>query len=325
MNSPLDSLKRSATLERSISVRVPGSTSNLGPGFDTLGLALSLYNTVTFDVLTSNDPAVPLVSVFGEGTGSLPCDGTNHIYRILRDQLSENPELLSRVRLRVECSVPVGSGLGSSGTATLAALWGASQLVGRVRDNIQLLADATSIEGHPDNVSPSLLGGFTISAMNAGQREVLVQKMSWPSHWQAMFVVPNRQLSTREARAVLPKAVPFQDAVHNVQRVSLLLAAVASANEDLLRNAFDDKLHEPYRQHLIPELVDLRRALRGSNALGCTLSGAGPTVMVMFSKRHRNEIETLVENWAAAQESVPRVLNLSVDQEGLKPLAGANE
>jgi homoserine kinase len=322
-----DTLASHPEIERRLMVRVPGSTSNLGPGFDTLGLALQIYNTVTFNVLKKNDPAIPLISWSGSETmpesgtvKRIPLDETNHIYKIVASHLRGDSELLSRLRITIQCAIPIGSGLGSSGTATLAALWAAQMLKTGEIEARTLLADATKVEGHPDNVSPSLFGGFTTSVDTGGERGVIVQNLKWPDEWESLFVVPMRQLETAKARAALPASVSLKDAVHNVQRVSLLLAAIAQKDEEALSYALDDRLHEPYRASLVPELGELKKLASGAGALGVTLSGAGPTVMIWVSSLHREYVFETVRKWAGAQEANPHILRLSVDRKGLKSL-----
>jgi len=304
---------------RSVTVRVPGATSNLGPGFDTLGLAMNVYNTVTFDVLEHDDKSVPLITLSERTNQKLPSDATNQIYQLLANELGAHAQLLSRVRMHIDCTVPIGAGLGSSGAAALSALWAADALRDLAYDEKQLLRRAVAVEGHPDNVSPSLLGGFTVSAVSKS-RDVLVKKLAWPDDWRPIFVVPVRELSTKHARSVLPRLVPRMDAVHNVQRVALLLAAVAAKDETLLFEALDDKLHEPYRASLVPELAELRKLSRHSEVYGCVLSGAGPTIMLLTHSRSLNNVSGILEDWAAAQQQQPQILKLEVDNQGLKQI-----
>jgi homoserine kinase len=312
-----DTKSQKNNVSRSATVRVPGATSNLGPGFDSLGLAMNVYNTVTFDLLDADDKSVPLITLSERTYQKLPRDASNQIFQLFAAQLGEHSPILSRVRIHIDCTVPIGAGLGSSGAAALAALWGADALLGRQYDEKQLLRKAVAIEGHPDNVSPSLLGGFTVSAV-AKNQDVLVKKLRWPDEWRPIFVVPARELSTKHARSVLPRMVPRMDAVHNVQRVALLIAAVSAQDETLLSEAFDDKLHEPYRASLVPELSELRKLTRGGDAYGCVLSGAGPTCMILTHRRHLNTISHSLEDWAEAQKERPTILQLAVDNEGLK-------
>lgn len=310
----------SSEVVRSVTVRVPGSTSNIGPGFDSLGLAVTIYNTVRFDLLATNDSSVPLVTFESGESLPLPTDRTNHIFQVLERFWSADPAVLDRVRISIDCAVPIGSGLGSSGTATLAAAYAAKVLNGQDPALQSVLENATLIEGHPDNVSPSLLGGLTVSGTS--HRKVFVQKLQWPEEWQLLFVVPSRQLKTSEARAALPKVVPFKDAVHNVQYVSLLLAAVANRDAEQFSYALQDKLHEPYRASLVPELLELKKTVRGSGALGCVLSGAGPTVMIVSHRAQVPEVQSVLEPFALQTKS--RVLKLAVDAQGLTSLRAHN-
>ena len=303
-------------IEKQFVITVPGSTSNLGPGFDALGLAVSLYNRVTFSLLKRDDKNVPLITL-SPGTAALPADSSNHIYRVLSRHLSDDEDLLRRVRINIDCDIPVGSGLGSSGTASLAAVCAAQFLAHGKIDPRRALQEATKIEGHPDNVSPSLLGGFTVSGVAERGGKILVERLEWPEDWHLLFIVPPRQLLTSEARAVLPKTILFKHAVHNVQKVSLLLAAVVKRDEETMAHALDDRLHEPYRAAFVPELNDVRRLVRGTGAMGCVLSGAGPTLLVIVPKRSAGAVSETVYQWATSQTVAPKILNLSVDTQGL--------
>ncbi|HEY9869467.1 MAG TPA: homoserine kinase [Candidatus Obscuribacterales bacterium] len=305
---------------RRLALRIPGSTSNLGPGFDTLGLALGIYTRLTFDLLLSNDPQVPLITLKGAIARGLPADRNNLIYAVLSKLWHDKPELLHRVRITIESDIPLGRGLGSSATAILGTVWAARVLAGEDPDRAGVLADATPLEGHPDNLAASLHGGLIICAEAASSRHIITQRLKWPDEWHTILVVPAYSLTTRVARAVLPKQVPLPDAVANVQRVALLVAAVVNRDETALFEALNDRLHEPYRLEMVPELSLLRRHLSGMPILGCVLSGAGSSVLIVVNKRHKGQVVDSLTAWSASQRSAPRILDLIVDHEGLKEL-----
>lgn len=306
-------------IEKRVCFRVPGSTANLGPGFDALGLALTTYNTVTFSLLKTDDPGIPPVTLSEQSSRSIPGDRSNLIFQIMEPLVPS--EQLKRVRIHIDSEIPTGSGLGSSGSATIAALAGADALIDRQVNHPSILDRAFVIEGHPDNVGASLYGGFVVG-ISAGKRSARIEKFDWPAQWHTFFVVPQRELLTSEARAVLPKRVPLADAVHNIGRTALLVAAVVQKDEEALRAALHDRLHEPYREHLLPELPPLRRIGQAHGALGCVLSGAGPTIMLIAQEKQAPTLLFALQEWADGQKNRPRILSLQVDQAGLRQING---
>lgn len=298
-------------------MRLPGSTTNLGPGFDTLGLALSVYTTVTFERLPEKRAAgKSLISLIGPAAQSLPANEENLIFKQFCQNYSGPTD---DIALSIETDIPLARGLGSSSTAILAALWAAQAFSSSAApDRDQILASAARLEGHPDNVAACLLGGFIVSGYRQKGNRAICQRLTWPEQWRTLVVVPPYELSTQEARRVLPRRVNMGQAVKNLQRTGLLIAAVVNQDEDTLREALLDELHEPYRLHLVPELQALRRDLASMPALGCVLSGAGSSSLVIVHERDHAEIKTYLHDWAEKRQQKPQILDLSVDTKGLQ-------
>jgi homoserine kinase len=247
---------------------VPGSIGNLGPGFDTLSLAVSLYLRAR------------VTRIVDDGRGALTCRfagppprGQNRILRAF-ESLPQRTRRPASVDVEVASDIPQGAGLGSSAAATIAG-FRLRELVDGRRPHAELLACARRLERHPDNVAAALTGGLTTSWVRA-DRSVGVIGLRWPSAWRIVVATPDVQLSTAASRRALPSQVPLADAVFNLQRVSLLLAAVREQRTDLLAEAFADRLHQPYRQPLVPLLQRMLR-LQHPDLLGVCLSGAGPS------------------------------------------------
>jgi homoserine kinase len=292
-----------------VRVRVPATSANLGPGFDALGLALALYNEVTVEEADQVS-----VAVEGEGGASLEAGAKNVVARgvALAFEIAGRP--FAGARLRCVNRIPLSRGLGSSAAAWVGGLIAANALLGEPLDRDGLLAAATRAEGHPDNVAAALLGGLTVSCAD-GPRVIAVS-LPLPREIEWVVLLPEIESSTREARAVLPDSVPRADAVFNVQRVSLLLAALGVGRADLLDLAMQDRLHQPYRRRLFPWMEAVATAGRGAGALGCALSGAGPSVLAAVRPRGGEPVARAMERALRSAGIAGRALHLPVDTGG---------
>ena len=260
-----------------VHVRVPATSANLGPGFDALGLALALYNEVS-----AAEADGVHVTVEGEGAGRLPAGDDNVVARGVRQAYEAAGRPFKGVALACVNRVPAARGLGSSAAAWVGGLVAGNALLGGPLSRDALLALAARAEGHPDNVAAALLGGLTVSCA-LGDGRIATVTLPVPGGVRWVVLVPEVTSATAEARAVLPTAVPRADAVFNVQRVALLLAALQAGRLDVLDSALDDRLHQPYRLRLFPWMPVVADAARAAGALGCVLSGAGPSLLAAVS------------------------------------------
>ncbi len=260
-----------------VHVRVPATSANLGPGFDALGLALALYNEVQ-----ARESDGITVEVQGEGAGRLPTSGDNVVARGVRLVYEAIGRPFKGVALRCVNRVPTSRGLGSSAAAWVGGLAAGNALCGDPLSREALLALATRAEGHPDNVAAALLGGLTVSCVTA-DGGVTAVSLPVPVRLTWVALIPETTSSTAHARAVLPTSVPRADAIFNVQRVALLLAALQAGRAEMLASALDDRLHQPYRLALFPWMPGVVAAARGAGALGCVLSGAGPSLLAVIA------------------------------------------
>jgi homoserine kinase len=264
---------------RSVLVKVPATTANLGPGFDTLGLALSVYDELT--VTTRAEPGAT-VHVEGVGAGEVPTDESNLVVRSIAYVFNAYGIDLPGLELIARNSIPHSRGMGSSGAAIVSGVMAAKGLLEGVVeiDSQGLLALATALEGHPDNVAPALFGGLTIAWMTPeGPRykKLIVHRGVSP-----LVAVPvESSMSTALARSLQPESVPHEDAIFNVSRSALLIAALIQSPE-LLLAATEDKLHQSYRASAMPETDELIRVLR-AEGLAAVVSGAGPSILVLGS------------------------------------------
>jgi homoserine kinase len=263
---------------RTVAVKVPATSANLGPGFDTLGLALALYDELR--VAVRDEPGAT-VEVSGVGAGEVPTDETNLVVRAIAHTFESVGVALPGLNLYARNNIPHGRGMGSSGAAIVSGIMAAKGLLeGVVEFDAQaLLALANDMEGHPDNVAPALFGGLTIAWVTPeGPRfkKLIVHRGVSP-----LVLVPEHVMSTALARSLQPQSVPHEDAVFNLSRSALLVAALIQSPE-LLHAATEDKLHQSYRASAMPETDRLITLLR-SSGFAAVVSGAGPSILVLCS------------------------------------------
>jgi len=256
-------------------VRVPASSANLGPGFDGLAMAVGIYLECRFR------PALTLaIRVSGRDAEQIPTGEDNLIWQAARESGAGEP-----IELEIINDIPLGKGLGSSAAAVTAGVVIGSELANCRWDRARVLDAAVRIEGHPDNVAACALGGVIASAIDSGGCAHAV-RFALHDDFRGAVVVPDFRLSTRESRRVLPDSYSREDAIFNVQHASLLVAALATGDRNAFPAALEDRMHQPYRYRLVPGLEEITR-LRAPGLLGCTLSGAGPSVLVFHERGHK--------------------------------------
>lgn len=255
-----------------VRVKVPASTANLGPGFDSLGMALTLYSYI--EIQRAEETSIEL---HGEHLDGIPTDKTNLIYTIAQSVFKEAGVDIPELAISMYSEIPLTRGLGSSASAIVGALVAANELIGAPLSKDRLFTLATQIEKHPDNVAASLFGGFVASAWDGNEAHYVV--IEPPKELEVLVVIPHFQLSTTKAREALPTNLSLRDAVYNISRASMLVGAMASGRYDLLAAGMKDRLHQPYRAELVPGMAEILEQAPLRGALGAALSGAGPTVL----------------------------------------------
>ena len=263
---------------RTVSIRVPATTANLGPGFDCLGMALDWWNDVCMSVSLS-----PAIHIEGEGADSLSAAEDNLVYRAACaafEAAGEEPPALS-----VWCRnrIPLARGLGSSAAAIVGGLVAANALCRRPLDQECLLNMAVEMEGHGDNVSPALLGGCQIVVRDEGH--IITDAAPLPPDLMAVVLVPDAPMATSEARAVLPEMVSREEAVYNLGRAALLVNSLSTGRLDNMKVATQDRLHQPARQAIFPAMKYVLRAALDAGAVGAFLSGGGSSVLALATSR----------------------------------------
>lgn len=295
-----------------ITVRVPATTANCGPGFDAVGIACSMYNEISLSIHSSGGN---IIEVNGLGKGHILCDERNIAFQAVKMVFDKFKKPVQDIRLSLTNRIPIARGLGSSAAAIVGGLVAANEITGRTLTKQDLLDMATAMEGHPDNVAPAILGGICVSVMQNRTTHTLTFAPTENLH--LVVAVPEFTLSTRVARQVLPKSVLLKDAVFNVSRAALLVGALARGELSYLAYALDDKLHQPYRQKLIPGMEEAFAAAKKQGALGVTISGAGPALMAYTMENIDAVGQAMVDAFAGKGKPAAYHI-LQVDMEGAK-------
>lgn len=269
-------------------VRVPGSTANLGPGFDSFGLALPLFLTIR--VKTAEKTLIKLV---GANLEQVPTDEPNLVYKTIEYFNSLYGYKTQPLEIELESEIPLSRGLGSSGAAIIGGLLAANQLSGNKATIDEIFQIAVRIEGHPDNVGASLFGGFVVTALDGEQAKV--EKISPQAGLNLLLIIPKYTLSTKLARGCIPNAIPINDTAFNIGHASLLLVYLLNGQYDKLSGAMKDKVHQPYRQSSIKGLERLLKESEETNLFSTALSGAGPTILLLVETKKLAEAEKVVK------------------------------
>ncbi len=258
-------------------LRVPASSANLGPGFDALGMALGIYLDCRFAVAGQLE-----IRASGRDADCISCGEDNLIWQTALAVARDTGGTLPPIALEIKNDIPLGKGLGSSAAALTAGVVIADVLLGLNWKPLRVLDEAAKIEGHPDNVAACVLGSIVASAIDSGGVARAV-RLDLAERFGVAVVVPDFDLPTVKARAVLPASYSKEDTIFNVQRSALLIAALATGTTSAFPAALEDRLHQPFRASLVPGLEEMTK-LRAPGLLGCALSGAGPSILVFFER-----------------------------------------
>jgi homoserine kinase len=302
-----------------ISLSVPATSANLGPGFDTLGLAVSLWNDVTLIAegsFSRTKTRHVQVEIAGAGVDSLPRDATNVVVRAAFQVFAEAHRWPAALRVILVNRIPVSRGLGSSSAAIVGGLAAANRLLDNVLSQERLIEMAVRMEGHADNVVPAFLGNICACTVIDGRPHYW--SIPAPSDLQAVVCVPELLLPTKKARAVLPKKVALKDAVFTAGHVALLLGAFSQKRYDWLAEAMDDVLHQPARARLVPGLFDVIKEAREAGAYGAALSGAGSCVLALAPKSKAARIGEAMHEVFKRRDVQSQILSLTLEKKGIR-------
>lgn len=273
---------------RKVAIRVPATTANLGPGFDCLGMALDFHNTVVVDLAEETG-----IQVSGEGSQHLPRSNDNLVYKAFAALFDHVGQPAPRVLLSCHNDIPLSRGLGSSAAAIVGGLMAANAMTDKPLPTQHLLELGASLEGHPDNIAPAILGGCQVVVAEGAR--IIATPIPLPPGLRAVLFIPDFAMPTAESRALLPDPVRRQEAVFNLGRTALLVAALATGKLEHLKVATQDTLHQPARSKLFPAMEVIFQAALEAGALGVFLSGGGPTVLALAGEKEEEIAKAMLQ------------------------------
>ncbi len=297
-------------------IKVPCSTSNLGPGFDTLGLALNRY--LFLDVTLSKARSLAKITVEGNGREHIADDESNLVICAMKVMAKKTGKDLPSFSLHLKNEIPAYGGLGGSGAAIAGGVFLANELLKANLSREEMLNIAVEIEGHPDNVSAALFGGLTINCFDAEQK-VHCRSVKIDKPLSIITCSPHFQVHTKQARKILPHQIPLTDAVTNIENAASLVAALMSGDFDALRYVTADRLHEQYRAPLIPGYDEVKNTALESGALSFNISGAGPTVFAFSVKNEKEIADAMVEAFEKNKQKATAEV-MSVENNGIEKI-----
>ncbi|WP_267384560.1 homoserine kinase [Cyanobacterium sp. uoEpiScrs1] len=298
-----------------VTISVPATTANLGPGFDCIGAAVNQYNCFKFSPIETETSDL-VITITGKEASRVTCDHTNLVYKSFLKFYQYLGQTPPKIAINIELGVPLARGLGSSATAIIGGLMGGNQLAGEPLSLSEIMKLAITIEGHPDNVVPALLGNCQLSVGKAENWQIC--PIAWHPDLIPVVAIPDFELSTKEARAVLPAHLNRDDAIFNIAHLGLLIKALETGNQDWLTMALNDKLHQPYRQTLIKGFNSVKTAALSVGAYGVVISGAGPTVIALTSADYADRVSSAMTDAWMRIGIKSKAQPLSIDLDGTR-------
>ena len=297
-----------------IKVRVPATSANLGPGFDSLGISLNIYNEYEFELKEEK-------GLFFEGFEEEFQNKNNIIFMAIKKVFDKYNFKFEGIRIKIiKQDIPISRGLGSSSSCIVAGLIGAFALMGKEINRDEILSLAVEIEGHPDNVCPAIFGGL-VSTIMVDNKKPLYNCVEVKDGIKFVALIPRFKLSTEKARAILPKEIPFRDCIYNIGRAALLISCFSNGNYALLKEATKDRIHQRFRSKLIDNFDKVYNKSLELGAFCCFLSGAGPTLMAIVDKENIGFVDNFI-NFMKEQNINWDIEELEIDKHGAKILKG---
>ena len=302
-----------------VKMRVPATTANLGPGFDVFGAALSLYNE--FEAEYAPGAVRSKFVLKGYGKKVLPKNEKNLLWQAMSETFKElncDKYSLKNLNVTINTGIPLSGGLGSSASAIVGGIALANALCGNKLSKAKIAEIAIRIEGHPDNVAPAVYGGLCVCAKEGSNHGSIIQlPIPKPNELKVVMCAPSFELRTKRSRQILPKTLPINDVVFNTSRVAFLTAAFCTGDFSLLKKGMEDKLHQPYREKMIPAMKEVLNAALNAGAYGAFLSGSGPSIAALTAPKHAENVQkAMVKAWKKDSVSVKAYI-LDFDKKGL--------
>lgn len=295
-----------------VTVKTPATTANLGPGFDCMGAALTLYNEFRFSPLPGEGSLE--IDIQGIDVMHLTTEADNLVYQAFKRFYDQLGKKTPGVKIEIDMEVPLARGLGSSATAIVAGCVAANHWAGSPLKQHEVMELAIALEGHPDNIVPALLGGCRLAT--TGESGWVICDIPWHESIIPVVAIPNFELSTADARKILPTGYDRQDAIFNMSHVGLLVRALQTGNPEWLKRALEDRIHQPYRKSLIPGYDEVKEAALDAGALGLAISGAGPTLIALVQGDRAPDVAiAMVETWKTHGFHID-TLSLMLDRKG---------
>lgn len=300
-----------------LAIRVPASVANLGPGFETIAIAVKQYLKVTVQVRPPQKGHGPKITTVGPLASQLATDNSNLIAKVLAAVWPQDPMLLSCLDLSIESEINPSVGLGFSAAATTVGVTAAMALGGIQLEKGRIFSEAAKLENNTASAGASIFGGFMICAPNIVPGDILARKLIWPETWKLIALIPPYTIPAKKLRGAMPASISHKDAIYNIQKMALLIEAVAAADTESMKAALRDKLHEPYKAKLVPELAEIRKLLADYETLGTVISGNGPCLLTIVQEDRAQTVLEILKKWSSAQKQPSQIFTLDIDEEGL--------
>ncbi|MCH3964741.1 MAG: homoserine kinase [Clostridium sp.] len=296
-----------------IKVRIPATTANMGSGFDTLGMALNLYNEIEVEEINGE------TEIYNKGIRAPGDFRDNLIYKSIKTTMERQDYFCDGVKIDVtKCDIPMSRGLGSSSSCIVGGIAAANSIIGSNMSIDDLISLATEIEGHPDNVAPAALGGMVISLKE--DNKITYSRVNLPLQLKFVAMIPSFEVNTALSRKVLPKSYSKEDCIFNVSRAAMLVNALNNSELDTLRVCFQDRIHQPYRKNLIKNCELIFEECKELGSVGEFISGSGPTLMAVIADENKGEFMNSIKKFLSGLEDEWNVILLEPDLNGVKLL-----
>lgn len=280
-------------------------------------MAFKRYLKVNVKVQPPHKGRGAIINTVGTIAKQLPLDNSNIVSKALDQVFAQDRRLMACLNITIETEIPIGSGLGASSASAAAGITAGLALSGQQLEKGLIFAEAAKFEGQASGVGAAIFGGFMLCAPNIVPGDIIARRLKWPDNWSVLGIIPPYTIPAKKLRSVLPASVSHKDATYNVQKTALLIEAVIAVDEEAMKAALKDKLSEPYKAKLVPELSEVRKLLHDYDVLGTVLSGNGPGMLTFVDRERKDDTMACLRKWAETQNNGSQIEYLELDEEGL--------